>query len=534
MILLSEVLEHDLSVTLPVKARMIMISPPVLRLLPSRRMRPGALLASVLLHAMSAAAFLFVPRLFPMPMFVHRQDFSTHDATAMDQPLLLPQLPPLANSGATRSREKSAGSTHTATGAIRAVLAPSRVPDYTAPQTIISELPNAVNRIQTIQRPDLAAPPNLKFPLRLQSVVLLPSTAAPVLAKESIDPPVPAITHSPLDEQVPVVKQTTETPVLKLNPRQRSVIRSNRATAQPSSPNLAQGSGTQTDVLRALVVVNAVQVVADPSAAIPDGQLSGRFVVGPSGEPGAEKVLRSTDPGPAHNSDGDGKMASKDGLSTGAGSNPGSRSIASGSGPGTSPKPGTEARAGSRNTRTGDGTSAGNSAPGISISGGVPGRGGAAARTAVPQHGTYSLMIISGGSSGGASRDVGVFGRNETVYSVSIPMGDAGGGPDWTMQYALLTPEQNGNGLLVPPLAQKKSAATVSSSALSMQTEPVLITAIIDDLGKLQAMKSVRAQDGRSQAALRALQQWEFLPAQLDGRPVATKVLLGVPVKELQ
>lgn len=143
-------------------------------------------------------------------------------------------------------------------------------------------------------------------------------------------------------------------------------------------------------------------------------------------------------------------------------------------------------------------------------------------------------MIISGGSSGGASRDVGVFGRNETVYSVSIPMGDAGGGPDWTMQYALLTPEQNGNGLLVPPLAQKKSAATVSSSALSMQTEPVLITAIIDDLGKLQAMKSVRAQDGRSQAALRALQQWEFLPAQLEGRPVATKVLLGVPVKELQ
>jgi hypothetical protein len=106
-------------------------------------------------------------------------------------------------------------------------------------------------------------------------------------------------------------------------------------------------------------------------------------------------------------------------------------------------------------------------------------------------------MIISGGSSGGASRDVGVFGRNETVYSVSIPMGDAGGGPDWTMQYALLTPEQNGNGLPVPPLARKKSVATMSSSALSMQTEPVLITAIIDEQGRLQAMKSVRAQDGR-------------------------------------
>ena len=374
-----------------------------------------------------------------------------------------------------------------------------------------------MNRIQTIQRPDLVAPPNLKFPLRLQSIVLLPLTAAPVLAKKSMGAPVQATAHFSSNEQVPLVKQTAEIPVLKLNPRQRSVILSNRATAHPSTPNLAQGSGTQTDVLRALVVVNAVQVVADPSAPIPDGQLSGNFVVGPSGEPAAEEVSRSTDSGPAHNSDGGGKFALKAGLSTGAvPGNLGHRGIATGVGPGRSPNAGSEARAGSPNGRSGGGTGVGNPAPGISISGGVPGRGNATVAKAIPQHGTYSLMIISGGSSGGASRDVGVFGRNETVYSVSIPMGDAGGGPDWTMQYALLTTEQNGHGLLVPPLAQKKSAATISSSA--MQTEPVLITAIIDEKGKLQAMKSVRAQDGRSQAALRALQEWEFLPAQLDGK----------------
>lgn len=528
MILLSDVLEHDLSATSPARVRMIMISPPALRLLPRRRMRAGALLASVLLHAISAVGFLFIPRLFPTPVFVDHQDFNTREATALAQPLLLPPLPPLTRNGAAPSRKKPAVSAHTATVTSKTVALPPRIPDYTASQSIVSELPNAVNRIQTIQRPDLVAPPNLKFPLRLQSVVLLPSTAAPVLAKQSIDPPVPA--HSPSDEQIPLVKQTTETPVLKLNPRRGSVIRSSRATAQPSTPNLAQASGTQTDALRALVVVNAVQVVADPSAAIPDGQLSGSFVVGPSGEPPAGKVSRPTDPGPPHNSDGAGKAASKNALSIGTGSGPPATRV----GPGTSPSAGTEVRAGSPVGHNGGGTGVANPAPGISISGGVPGRGGATASTAIPQHGTYSLMIISGGSSGGASRDVGVFGRNETVYSVSIPMGDAGGGPDWTMQYALLTAEQNGNGLLVPPLAQKKSAATISSSALSIQIEPVLITAIIDDKGKLQAMKSVRAQDGRSQAALRALQQWEFLPAQLDGRAVATKVLLGIPVKEVQ
>jgi hypothetical protein len=139
-------------------------------------------------------------------------------------------------------------------------------------------------------------------------------------------------------------------------------------------------------------------------------------------------------------------------------------------------------------------------------------------------------MIISGGSSGGASRDLGAFSRNETVYSVSIPMADAGGGPDWTMQYALLNPGQAGAGLLVPPLAQKKVVAVMKSSRLSTEAGPVFVSAVIDENGKLQSLRSIRAQDTRSEVALRALAQWEFLPAQLNGKPVASKILLGVAV----
>ena len=138
------------------------------------------------------------------------------------------------------------------------------------------------------------------------------------------------------------------------------------------------------------------------------------------------------------------------------------------------------------------------------------------------------MMIISGGNNGGAGRDAGVFDRNETVYSVTIPMADVGGGAAWTMQYAVLNPAQSGAGMLTPPFAQKKVPAGMPKAQLTADPGPVFIAGIIDENGKLQTLRSIHAQDQRSQAAVRALQQWEFLPAQLDGKPVATKVVMGV------
>ena len=143
---------------------------------------------------------------------------------------------------------------------------------------------------------------------------------------------------------------------------------------------------------------------------------------------------------------------------------------------------------------------------------------------------SYGITIIAGGSSGGAGRDMGVFDRNETVYSVAIPMTNAGGGPDWPMQYALLHQAQPGTGLLVPPFAQKKFAATMPKAQLIEDSGPIFVSGIIDENGKLQALRTIRAQDARSQSAIHALQQWEFFPAQIDGKPVASKVLIGVTV----
>ena len=143
---------------------------------------------------------------------------------------------------------------------------------------------------------------------------------------------------------------------------------------------------------------------------------------------------------------------------------------------------------------------------------------------------SYGITIISGGSSGGAGRDMGIFDRSETVFSVAIPMGDAGGGPDWPMQYSMLNHGGPGAGLLVPPFAQKKVAATVPKTQLAGEQGLVFVSGVIDETGKLQSLHTVRTQDARSQPAIQALQQWQFLPAQLDGRPVASKVLIGVTV----
>ena len=129
---------------------------------------------------------------------------------------------------------------------------------------------------------------------------------------------------------------------------------------------------------------------------------------------------------------------------------------------------------------------------------------------------------------------MGVFSRNDTVYTVYIPMTDAGGGPDWPMQYALVSPSQAynslPNGLLTPPVVLKKIQATAPKTELIANSGPVFVTGIINESGELQALRAIRALDGRAQSAVNALSQWEFLAAQLGGKPVASKVLIGVSV----
>jgi hypothetical protein len=162
--------------------------------------------------------------------------------------------------------------------------------------------------------------------------------------------------------------------------------------------------------------------------------------------------------------------------------------------------------------------------PGISISGGSSGRFGS--NSVKPTlRGSYAITIISGGSSGGASRDAGVFGRNETVYTVYIPMAD--GGPDSSMQYAV---SAAGTGLPSPPVVLKKVRPTLAKGQESEGAGQVFVAGMIDDKGKPQGLRSLRPDDARSAAAIAALGQWEFEPADLGGKPVSVKILIGITV----
>jgi hypothetical protein len=523
--------------------------------LPRKKANRG-LLPSFLLHVAAMAAAIWLPGFIPdSPVVLNKQLDKKEVDNAV--PLTLPELPKLVSQGSGSLPAASKGPAAPAARVRPPVEPPLEVPDYVKPQTIVSVSPNPVNRVQTILRPDLVSPPQMKFPMRLQSMVSLPA-AAPVLETPPPQPPKQPAAPVPAEVDIPKPKPV-ETAVLTLAQKRATIVPQKAAPAPAVAPNLKAFAKVQGNALKAIVVVNAVDVVPDSAVPLPDAQLAGLFVVGPSPDTNAAaKSLiagngRSPDAAsspvenPSRSNGANGATSGAD-RATGSGSNNlAAVSIGSAPGTGTGSGSGTTAAAKSgagngTGTSAAPGTGSGSGAPahgatggntsGISISGGTPGRGNAVVSKAVPANRSYGMMIISGGSNGGASRDLGVFDRRETVYSVTIPMSDAGGGADWTMQYALLNRTLTSTGLLVPPFVQKKAGATMPKAQMGVgnETGPVFITGVIDENGKLQGLRAIRAADTRSPAALRALQQWEFQPAQLDGKPAASKVLIGVNV----
>ena len=519
----------------PAPALKRLIKPPALKMLPTRTYTKGMLFSGAF-HAVIISALLWLPVLFPSPVVIDAYERKETDLASASEPLILPSLPQIAasDSGSMGSAEPSPRTT--SSPAADSVLLTR---DYAGPQEIISDFPNAVNRVQTIRRPDLVAPPELKFPLRLQSVVILPAPAAPRFSPRRTE------------VQVPIPEATVALPKLVSVPQPVSTVPAEPASSTAAVQPAAVSSPVvelQVSPRKAIIVLNAVSVPPDPAAEIPDAQLSGNFVVGPSlGTAVPQKSLAGGDGRSAETAGSNNSTAvsqpykgSRAGTDINNGSGASSHSAGAGSGniagtgtgiaPVAGPGSGSGAAGRSNGNGNANGRGTGSGAGGISISGGSPGRNGGVGSRSVPVNRSYGLTIISGGSSGGAGRDMGVFDRSETVFSVAIPMADSGGGADWPMQYAMLNHAQLGAGLLVPPFAQKKVAATMARSQVAGEHGPVFISGVIDETGQLQALRSIRAQDVRSQTAIQALQQWQFLPAQLDGRPVASKVLIGVIV----
>jgi hypothetical protein len=185
--------------------------------------------------------------------------------------------------------------------------------------------------------------------------------------------------------------------------------------------------------------------------------------------------------------------------------------------------------------------------PGITIQGGRYGNGNNGSVTAKVERRqtSYNMNIVSTASSGGGLPDFGVF-QNEKVYTVYLDMraNDDDPAPSWTLQYAVLQPVATVPGRSVeciqgtptPPYAMLKEIPEFTPELLRMCRHQLIVaSAIIDTSGKMEQVSVKQCPESQLVSPLvEALKHWLFQPAQIDGRPVALKILLGIRLAALR
>ncbi len=151
----------------------------------------------------------------------------------------------------------------------------------------------------------------------------------------------------------------------------------------------------------------------------------------------------------------------------------------------------------------------------------------------VQEGASYDLTIISTGNSGGGVGDFGVF-HDEAVFTVYVIPATAADDPasPWPLQYAVLDAAGVALQDLLPPCPVKKQAPVWPADLLTRYSgQEIVVYAIIDAEGKMQHLKALQSPNARlSEALLAVLGQWLFRPASMNGKPVAVKAVLGVPI----
>jgi hypothetical protein len=437
---------------------------------------------------------------------------------------------------------------------------------YRGPQPMVSDPPRATLGIQTILQP------SLDHAQLLHKYLPLPNVARPAV------PPVPkplVVKSQPLAIQH---EQTVAAPKLTLPKATTSTLGDLTASApaipqKPAPPRAPDVSDVPTGMPAqdGLLVLNAVPPPPDVQTSIPRAEARSRFAVSPAevtviAEPAAG--VKGGTSGASAGSGGRGDKSSGDTIGDAVGGNNGSSQVAGASGTGSGGLHGTGHGSGLNATATGSGTGRGNavgsgagtgvgasagtgggagSAPG---SGGFPGitiQGSHTGGAGIPSIRTtlgprtpksYNMTIVSTPSSGGGLPDFGVF-QNEKVYTVYLDMrdNDEDRTPSWTLQYAVLQPADPPgepvtriNGTPTPPLVSLKVVPTLSPELLRACAQQVIVVAaIMDTSGKLEQVSVRRSPAAQLTAPIvDALTHWIFEPAQIDGRPVALKVLLGI------
>ena len=532
--------------------------------------RPGRSLGlSILAHQLALLAIVFFGRYVVLqPAIMVKPQF---ELTRSSDILVLPTLGGGSEGSGRTGGGK--GSVDTASSGLRS--RSQRGFAYPGPQPLVSNPPRATLDIQTILQPSLDNLPRLRRYVPLPNIVRPPSAtasdlghakAALVVKSEKLSLPQPA--------ETPIAAPKLTLPLMA-NSKTANLVESKPQLPQRAVPDPVEASevpGARKDQ-DGLLVLNAVPPPPDVSGKIPRLEARALFAVSPAeatviAAPGAGTKagsLPSMEAGsgsPSDNPTGDtlaeiaagGGRTNQERTGSGAGSGgrygsgqgSGVNSDGNASGPArgvkSSPGLGTGSATG-RGSGTGAGSAPGGGGfPGIAIQGGRYGSGntGSMLSKAEPRRQTsYDMNIVSTASSGGGLPDLGVF-QNEKVYTVYLDMraNDEDPTPSWTLQYSVLQPATRDSGASArriqgtptPPYAMLKEVPEFAPEQVrKCRLQLLVASAIMDVSGKLEQV-SVR-QSPESQLVgplVEALKHWIFEPAQIDGRPVPLKILLGI------
>ena len=154
--------------------------------------------------------------------------------------------------------------------------------------------------------------------------------------------------------------------------------------------------------------------------------------------------------------------------------------------------------------------------------------------------GSYSMTMTSTASSGGGLPDFGVF-QNQKVYTVYLDMraNDEDSAPSWILEYAVMQPPADPanpgivtrlTGVPTSPYAMLKQIPELTPElAATCAHKMIVVAAVITPTGKVEQISVKKTPDERLEAPVKeALSNWSFQPSQIDGQPVALKILLGI------
>ena len=527
---------------------------------------------SVILHQL----VLIVIVLFSRYTFLHSVTFvapQLDKAIPVTQAIYLPGLG--GGSEGTGKQGGGSGSQRELSSGVRA--RGRRGFAYPGPQPVVSDPPHATLGIETILRPSLKNLPLLRRYLPIPDLVQAPPATEPPKSVINVQPET-FVVHS---VEKPLLAPKLNIPSADLNKSpvlaaiDAEVPRVLPVPPLPSRGDMSHAPADNKDD-QGLLALNAIPPELDLPTRVPMVEARSLFAITPGdvtviadpasgaksgGLPsitagsGTRADLATGDaiadsPAGGRRANGAGASGTGDGGRYGGGIGTGLNSADDfGVGRGKGSGAGAGATAG---TRLGSGNGVGSASdkggfPGITIRGGRYGNGTSDTgrpRVTARRQTSYGMTITSTASSGGGLPDLGVF-HNEKVYTVYLDMriNDEDAAPSWTLQYAVSQPmADNLKGdrtssriveTLTPPYAMLKEVPELTPElATRCAGKLIIASAIMNVMGKLEQVSVKQTPDSQLAALLvEALNHWSFQPAEINGNPVALKILLGIRLR---